>query len=131
MLALAAYNAGEGAVSRAVSRAGRKDFWYLYRRGFLPRETRNYVPAILATVTIAKDPTRHGIRATPASPWRYDTVSVREQLNLRDVADVCDASLADVWQHNPDLRRGVTPPGRYELRLPYGSRGRFLAAATR
>jgi soluble lytic murein transglycosylase-like protein len=131
LLALAAYNAGEGAVGRAVARAGRSDFWYLYRNGYLPRETRNYVPAILATIKIATDPGRYGIRATPAGAWRYDTVRVRDQVNLRDVADLCDASLTNVWQHNPDLRRGVTPPGRYELRLPYGSRGRFLAAASR
>lgn len=129
LLALAAYNAGEGAVGRAVSRAGRKDFWHLYRNGFLPRETRNYVPAILATITIARDPARYRIRVSPSAPWRYDTVRVRDQVNLRDVADLCDASLADVWQHNPTLRRGVTPPGRYELRLPYGSRDRYLARA--
>lgn len=131
LLALAAYNAGEGAVGRAVSRAGRSDFWYLYRNGYLPRETRNYVPAILATVEIARNPGRHGVRATPAGAWRYDTVRVRDQVNLRDVADLCEASLADVWQHNPDLRRGVTPPGSYELRIPYGSRSRYLAAAQR
>jgi membrane-bound lytic murein transglycosylase D len=129
LLALAAYNAGEGAVGRAVSRAGRADFWYLYRRGFLPRETRNYVPAILATIEIAKSPGRYGVRSAPAAPWRYETVRVRDQVNLRDVADLCDASLAEVWQHNPDLRRGVTPPGTYELRIPYGSRGRYLASA--
>lgn len=128
LLALAAYNAGEGAVGRAVARAGRADFWRLYRRGFLPRETRNYVPAILATIRIAKSPRRYGIRATPSTPWRYDTVTVREQIAMRDVAEMCGASLADAWQHNPDLRRGVTPPGRYALRIPPGARARFRAA---
>jgi membrane-bound lytic murein transglycosylase D len=128
MLALAAYNAGEGAVGRAVNRAGRADFWHLYRRGYLPRETRNYVPAILATIRIAKSPRRYGIRATPSTPWRYDTVTVREQIAMQDVAEICGASLADAWQHNPDLRRGVTPPGRYTLRIPPGARARFRAA---
>ena len=127
LLAIAAYNAGEGAVGRAVARGGRRDFWYLYRRGLLPRETRNYVPAILATIRIAKSPARYGIRTRPTTPWRYDTVTVREQIAMRDVAEICGASLADAWQHNPDLRRGVTPPGRYQLRIPPGARSRFRA----
>lgn len=131
LLSLAAYNAGEGAVGRAVARAGRADFWHLYNRGMLPRETRNYVPAILATVLIAREPGRYGIRANPAGTWRYDTASIGGQTDLRVVAELCGASLADVWQHNPELRRGVTPPGRYRLRLPRGSRDRFLAAYDR
>lgn len=131
LLALAAYNAGEGAVGRAVSRAGRADFWYLYRGGYLPRETRNYVPAILATIQIVRTPRRYGIQATPAAPWRYDTVRVRDQLSMQEAATLCGASLEEVWQHNPDLRRGVTPPGHYDLRIPRGARDRFLARAAR
>jgi hypothetical protein len=131
LLALAAYNAGEGRVGRAVARAGRADFWYLYRRGFLPRETRNYVPAILAVLTIAKNPSRHGLRVNTAAPWRFDRVEVGSQVDLRVVADCSDTSLAEIWAHNPDLRRGVTPPGRYVLRVPEGARARFLRAYNR
>lgn len=131
LLALAAYNAGEGAVGKAVARAGTSDFWSLYRRGALPRETRNYVPAILATLEIARGPARYGVSARPQPAWRYDTVTVREQTSLRDVAALCDASLDDVWQHNPDLRRGVTPPGGYRLRVPFGARAKYLARAER
>jgi hypothetical protein len=131
LLALAAYNAGEGAVGRAVARTGRADFWHLYNRGALPRETRNYVPAILATILIAREPDSYGIRATPAAPWRFETADVGGKTDLRVVAELCGTRLEDVWQNNPELRRGVTPPGRYRLRLPHGSRGRFLAAYRR
>lgn len=57
-LALAAYNAGEQAVQRAIHRAGRADFWSLRSKKFLPAETRNYVPAVLSAMEFLENPTR-------------------------------------------------------------------------
>jgi membrane-bound lytic murein transglycosylase D len=59
-LALAAYNAGSGAVNRVVSAKGERDFWGLSRQGALPRETRNFVPRVIALSLIFKDPSRYG-----------------------------------------------------------------------
>ena len=66
-LAMAAYDSGPGAVTRAVERTGYADFWELYKRNALPKETRNYVPIILALTLIAKDPARYGLTSNPRS----------------------------------------------------------------
>ena len=59
-LALAAYNTGEGNMNSAIARSGSRDFWKIHRGGYIAQETRNYVPAILAVVTIAKNPKKYG-----------------------------------------------------------------------
>ena len=61
LLAMGAYNCGEGGMDRAIERAGSKDFWTIARAGALPNETANYVPAILATIRIAESPKRFGL----------------------------------------------------------------------
>jgi len=116
-LALAAYNAGEGTVDSAIARSGSRDFWQL-RSGFLPQETRNYVPAILAVMTIAKNPDRYGFQIPPAYHERYGTQLIAKQTDLRALAKKMGVSYNSLLDLNPALQRGVTPPGKHMLRIP-------------
>ncbi|MFL6216006.1 MAG: lytic transglycosylase domain-containing protein [Blastocatellia bacterium] len=117
-LALAAYNTGEGNVDSAITRAGTRDFWRLHRSGFLAQETRNYVPAILAVVTIAKTPKKYGFELPPAYPYRYETRWVAKQTDLRPLAKKLNISYGALLDLNPELQRGSTPPGKHALRVP-------------
>jgi len=127
-LAMAAYNSGAGNVTRAIERTGHADFWELYKRNALPRETKNYVPIILALSLIAKDAERYGIRAEPEAPQRYDRVKPVHALDLRLVAESIDESVERLKALNPQLLRMTTPADpEFELRLPEGMLQRFLA----
>ncbi len=118
-LAMAAYNSGEGNVDRAIARSGYADFWEIYQRGLLPNETRNYVPNILATIIIAKNPTAYGFQVKPDPALAYDTVVVNNSVDLKLVADACDLQQDYLQALNPELKRGVTPPGvPHPLRVP-------------
>ncbi len=120
-LAMAAYNSGEGRVDSAVARSGYADFWEIYVRGLLPMETRNYVPNILATIIIAKNPERYGFVVKPEPALVYDTVIVNNSVDLQLVADALDTSYDYVRALNPELKRGVTPPATpHGLRVPVG-----------
>ncbi|PYX83928.1 MAG: lytic transglycosylase [Acidobacteria bacterium] len=129
-LAMAAYNSGPGTVQNAVRRTGYADFWELYRRNVLPRETRNYVPIILAVTIMAKNPTQYGLEhVVPAKPVPTDTVNIDYPVDLRLVAQSVDASPSEVQDLNPSLLRMTTPKGQpFELHLPAGSRERYLSA---
>jgi membrane-bound lytic murein transglycosylase D len=123
-LALASYNGGPGRVQRAMKRSGIDDFWKLAaRKGHLPRETREYVPMILAAIVIARNPAQYGftIEGEPAVP--YETVSLPGPLDLRRVAEWTGASIATIQSLNPELRRWTTPVRStgYALKVPEGS----------
>jgi membrane-bound lytic murein transglycosylase D len=120
-LALAAYNTGQGNVDAAIARAGTRDFWRLHRSGFLAQETRNYVPAILAVVTIAKTPKKYGFDMPPTYPYRYETRWIAKQTELRPLAKKLNISYGALLDLNPELQRGSTPPGRHALRIPAAS----------
>lgn len=117
-LALAAYNTGEGNVDSAIARAGTRDFWRLHRGGYLAQETRNYVPAILAVVTIAKSPKKYGFDMPPTYPYRYETRWIAKQTDLRPLAKKLNISYGALLELNPELQRGSTPPGKHALRVP-------------
>jgi membrane-bound lytic murein transglycosylase D len=128
-LALASYNGGQGRVQRAVKSSGINDFWGLTSTSsYLPRETREYVPMIMAAMVIAKNPAHYGFSLTPLSPLAYDKVKVPGTVDLRKVAEWAGVGLDDIEELNPELRRWTTPinyPG-YELKVPAG-RGTVLA----
>ncbi len=117
-LALAAYNTGEGNVDSAIARSGSRDFWRLHRGGYLAQETRNYVPAILAVVTIAKTPKKYGFEVPPTYPYRYQTRLVASQTDLRPLAKKLKISYGSLLDLNPELQHGVTPPGKHTIRIP-------------
>jgi len=129
-LAMAAYNSGPGTVQSAVKRTGYADFWELYRRNVLPRETRNYVPIILAVTIMAKNPSQYGLdHLEKAQPVPYDTVKIDYPVDLRLVAECVDASAVDLQDLNPSLLRMTTPKDHeFELRLPAGTKEKYLSA---
>ena len=117
-LALAAYNTGEGNIDGAIARSGSRDFWRLHRGGYIAQETRNYVPAILAVVTIAKNPKKYGFETPRTYPYRYQTRLVASQTDLRPLAKKLKISYGSLLELNPELQRGVTPPGKHMIRIP-------------
>jgi membrane-bound lytic murein transglycosylase D len=125
-LVMAAYNSGPGNVTKGIERTGYADFWELYRRNVLPRETRNYVPIILALTLIAKDPERYAVQVEPEVPLRYDRVRLGHPVDLRLVAETLDIDLNTLKLNNPHLLRMVTPADpSFELRLPEGTSEQF------
>ena len=126
-LAMAAYNSGEGRIDNAISRSGYADFWEIYP--MLPQETRNYVPNILATIIIAKNPQHYGFTPKPEPPLTWDYVTVNNAVDLRLIADAVDTNYDYILGLNPELKRGVTPPATtYAVRVPPG-KGKVLQAA--
>src|SRR5467141_294477 len=127
-LAIAAYNCGPGNVQKGVERTGYADFWELYKRNVLPRETKNYVPIILALTLIAKDAAHYGISAEPEQPVETDTVKPGRAIDLRLVAETIDVDVETLRTLNPSLLRLATPADpSFELHLPAGTAERFSA----
>lgn len=126
-LALAAYNAGEGPVERALSRAGTSDFWEISRRKLLPRHTRTYVPKVLAAVRIMRDLEAHGFKQQQPHPiYDFESIWVKSPLRLEQVAKWVGVSVDFMQDLNPSLRRDRLPPEcGYNLHLPSGARDRF------
>ncbi len=129
-LAMAAYNSGPGTVQAAVKRTGYADFWELYRRNVLPKETRNYVPIILAVTIVTKNLSHYGFDdVSMDEPTAFDTVIVNYPVDLRLVADCVDATPAQLQQLNPSLLRRSTPKeGGFELHLPSGTKQQYQTA---
>lgn len=130
-LAMAAYNTGSGNVDRAISRAGTANFWAIYP--YIAQETRNYVPNILATILIAKNPEKYGFRGIkPDPPLAYDVVQVSNATSLQLVAEATDTSVDHIRGLNPELRRDTTPRGEaYNVRVPGGRAKQFVALLKR
>src|ERR1700756_2400360 len=127
-LAIAAYNCGPGNVQRGVERTGYADFWELYKRNVLPRETKNYVPIIVALTLIAKDAAHYGIQADPEPPVPVDVVKPGRAIDLRLVAETIDVDVETLRTLNPSLLRLATPDDpSFELHLPAGTAERFSA----
>jgi membrane-bound lytic murein transglycosylase D len=131
-LAAAAYNTGEGRVARVMrSVRGRErgveaDFWKIRRH--LPRETREYVPLMVAAAVVAKEPGRYGLGNVERwSPLETETVPVPAATRLRTVAEAVGVSERELRKLNPHLLRSMTPPGRkpYPVHIPEGRAGRF------
>lgn len=128
-LAMAAYNSGPGTVQSAVKRTGYADFWELYRRNVLPKETRNYVPIIVAVAIMAKNPSQYGLQTiVPDPPMKYDTIRINYQIDLRLVAECVDVPSSELQELNPSLLRMTTPKGSFDLHLPVGTNDKYQAA---
>jgi membrane-bound lytic murein transglycosylase D len=129
-LAMAAYNSGPGTVQAAVKRTGYADFWELYRRNVLPKETRNYVPIILAVTIMTKNPSQYGLEdVVMEHPADFDTVTINYPVDLRLVAECVNSTSTELQDLNPSLLRQTTPrEGKFELHLPAGTKDQYEAA---
>ncbi len=136
-LAAAAYNAGMGRVKRGLRRLpGEVDsltddmFFQLSSRRYLRRETRDYVPKLIAAALIAKQPSRYGFAdIQPMAPLVFDEIMVPDATGLDVLARLADTSVAALLELNPQFVRGITPPGEEALvRVPRG-RGEAVALA--
>jgi membrane-bound lytic murein transglycosylase D len=128
-LAMAAYNSGPGRVQSAVKRTGYADFWELYRRNVLPKETRNYVPIIVAVAIMAKNPSQYGLQTiVPDPPMTYETVKINYPVDLRLVAECIDVPPSELQELNPSLLRMTTPKSHFDLHLPVGTEQKYQAA---
>jgi membrane-bound lytic murein transglycosylase D len=126
-LAMAAYNAGEGKIDRAVARARTRDFWAICKTRYIRAETKSYVPAILASILIDKSPEDYGFKVDLDSPLAWETVTIDRPTDLQVLADGSGASLDAIRFLNGELRGLVTPPnvGSYTARVPVGSKDKL------
>ncbi|RPI53516.1 MAG: LysM peptidoglycan-binding domain-containing protein [Acidobacteria bacterium] len=129
-LAMASYNGGPGRVQRAMKRSRKTDFWSLTATSrYLPRETREYVPMILAAIVIAKNPSQYGFDLESQVPLAYEKVQVNDPVDLRLVAEWTNAPIDDIEALNPELRRWTTPvpSPSYDIKVPVGTGDAFRA----
>ena len=136
-LAAAAYNGGPGRVSRGLARfagelegaEGDDRFFALADQKYLPTETKDYVPKLIAAALVAKEPQRYGLAVDTQPVFAYDSVVVAGGVPLASIARAAGTTLDRITDLNPHYLRGVTPPGEEsEIRLPLGSAAAFGAA---
>ncbi len=130
-LAVAAYNAGGGKVRKAIRKAGSRDFWTLARGKVLRAETKNYVPKLLAALTIVRDLEAYGFADLDFEHQpKYEVVTLPTTTDLEVVAELSGSGYAELKALNPELKRWCTPPGvrDYQLRVPAGRGDIFRTA---
>jgi len=122
-LAAAAYNAGEGKIQRAVARYKSDDYSELIRHRYLAQETKDYVPKMIAALSIAKEPDRYGFGEVQyEDPLVFDKVSVPGGTDLEAIGRILGVDVGLLRELNPELKRFCTPPNQeeYQIRLPKG-----------
>ncbi len=128
-LAAAGYNAGENKILRAINMYESRDFWQLSRGDYLKRETKDYVPKLLAAAIIAKEPAKYGFADVAyLPPIEFDTVAIPTRTDLEVVAKAIDVPYETIRELNPELKRWCTPPDYpdYSLKIPKGKKTVFL-----
>ncbi|KAA6328476.1 hypothetical protein EZS27_022640, partial [termite gut metagenome] len=126
-LVIAAYNCGPGNVNKAIRRSGgQTDYWNIYP--YLPRETRGYVPAFIAVNYVMNYYNDHNICPIEvAIPTDSDTLHINQPLHFEQITDICDISLEQVRNLNPQYKKDIIPGGKtYTLRLPYDKMSVFI-----
>ena len=127
-LAFAAYNAGPGRVNKAIKKSGSRDFWTL--RQYLPGETKNYVPSILALSFVLRNPEEYGFKDIEyGEPVSFDRVEIKSSVSLQRVSELCETDIESIRDLNPELTNDQIPvyDVPYELRIPHNSFDKFLA----
>ncbi len=123
-LALASYNSGPGRVQKAIRQFGQADFWSLAAKpAALPRETREYVPMILAAIVIARNPAQYGFSFESEQAAAFETVKLPRAVELKRVAEWTGTPVETLKALNPELRRPMTPikEAGYALNVPVGT----------
>lgn len=127
-LAFAAYNAGPGRVNNAISKSGSKNYWDI--RPYLPGETKNYVPSILALSFIFRNPEEYGFKDIEyGQPLSFDRVSIKGDISLEKVAEFCGSDIETIRDLNSELTADAVPnyDVPYQLRIPHGTFKTFVA----
>jgi membrane-bound lytic murein transglycosylase D len=120
--ALASYNAGPGRLQRAARLAKSSDFWKISASTrYLPRETREYVPMIMAAILVARNPQLYGFEVASSAPLVYDTVTIPGAIDLKLIAEWGNVSVEELRDLNPELRRTTTPMAEHDLKVPVGT----------
>ena len=128
-LAIAAYNAGQGAVDKALQTSGAKDFWTLSTKAKLREETLNFVPKFVAASLIASDPQKYGfIDLVYEPPMDYEEMEVQGSLRLVSLAEMAGTDPETIRELNPELLRSQTPPEEsgFRVKLPAGHANIFV-----
>lgn len=127
-LAMAAYNAGEGKVLRALHKAQAESFSEISRTKLIRLETKQYVPRIMAATIIARNPDQYGFAQSPVPPHEFEEVVVTRPLHFRAISNITGISYNDLRLLNPELRRDATPPDEaaYHLKVPVGMSSKVL-----
>lgn len=122
-LAMAAYNAGEGKVMRALHKAQAETFSDISKTKLIRSETKQYVPRIMAATVIARNLDHYGFSQAPVAPHQFEEVVVNRALHFRAIANTTGISYEELRLLNPELRRDATPPGDsvYHLKVPTGT----------
>ena len=123
-LAAAAYNAGEGKIMRAIKKHKTEDFWEMSRYRYLKRETKEYIPRLIAAILIAREPEKYGLSNVPyQQPLTFDEVEVHDATDLQVIAWAAGCKYADLKKLNPELRYWCTPPHvrKYLVKVPAGT----------
>ncbi|HVO95058.1 MAG TPA: transglycosylase SLT domain-containing protein [Terriglobales bacterium] len=126
----AAYNAGQGAIDRAMQSSGAKDFWSLSEKARLTDETRNFVPKFVAIALIASEPEKYGLGSILyAAPLDYEEVELPRPMKLESIAELADSDTSTIQELNPALLRSTTPPAErpFRINLPVGRSTVYLA----
>ena len=120
-LAAAGYNCGEDRVQSAIDKYGINDFWQI-SEFTLPKETKNYVPKLMAALIVAKNPEQYGFVGIQYQPSQdYEVAYVPGQKSLKDIAAVIGVSPTKLVELNPALKLKATPPGgSYDINVPPG-----------
>lgn len=129
-LAMAAYNAGEGKVMRALRKTRTEDHWILLqKKGYLRRETREYVPKFIAASLIALEPEKYGFEDIDFHrPVKFTEVEIESPVDLEVIAKAAETDLGTIKLLNPELKRWCTPPDqpKYKIRIPEDKKEIFL-----
>lgn len=128
-LALAAYNAGEGKIMKALKSTGYDNYWSLLHTRTIKPETKEYVPRYIAAAMIANTPESFGFSDLQYHPpLTFDEVDVYSPVDIEVIARCADTTVAEIRALNPELRRWSTPLNEavYTIRIPAGTREMFL-----
>ncbi len=122
-LAMAAYNAGEGKVLRALRKTSGETFWDISKTKLIRRETKQYVPRIMAATIIARNPDRYGFSQDQAPPHEFEEVVIDRPVHFRAISNITGIPYEELRLLNPELRRDATPPddSAYHLKVPVGT----------
>ncbi len=129
-LAVAAYNAGEGKIGRAIKKYKTRDFWKIAGHKYLALETKRYVPKLIAAIIIGRDPEKYGFfNVAYKSPQQFDLIKVPAATDLEAVAVTAKTNIKALRTLNNELRKNQTPPGKkeYLLKIPHGTHDMVIA----